>query len=142
MSELYKYILQIIKEYISTLAVNMSLNPESQITATQANIDNSNQTASLAGAVNMLSSEFTKILGWASEWMNKTVGPVQINTDFVSASLSPQMLKELVASYQQGAISYETMWQQLQQGEIADPHKTAEEEQGDIEENIPAGMTE
>lgn len=129
-----------IKETISALAVNMILDTEGDTTATQANIDSSNQTASLAGIVNNISQDLTQLLEWACEWMSKECGQVQINTDFVSKKMSPEMIRELRASWFEGAISKATMWANFQQGEIGDPHKTLEEEQSDIDDNMPAGM--
>jgi len=129
------------EEQMSVLAVNMVIEDIGGKTATQVSTDSGNQTASLAGTVKMLSVEFTKILGWACDWLGKPVGAVvELNTDFISKQMAPEMIREIRQSWFDGAISYETMWLNLQQGEIANPHKSAEEEQADIETSTPPGM--
>jgi hypothetical protein len=135
--------LKVFEETISSLAVNMILNSDqTERTATQSNIDSSSQTASLAGTVNLLSSEFTTLLGWAAEWMSKEAGAVKINTDFVSSKMSPQELDALFKAYIGGGISYQTFWMNLQQGEVASESKDFEKELSDIEENLPPGLVE
>jgi hypothetical protein len=129
-----------IKETISALAVNLVLNGTGEQTATQANIDSSNQTAALAGIVNQISEDITRLLDWACEWMDKECGAVKINTDFISKQMTPEMIREVRQSWLDGAISYETMWANLQQGEIADQNKKAGDEQTLIESDMPAGM--
>ena len=133
--------LKVYEDQISSLAINMVMNNELAVkTATQTSVDSSSQTASLSGTVTMLSAEFTKLLTIAADWMGKTVGPVTINQDFISSKMSPDMINAVRQSWLDGAISYESMWLQLQQGEIAPEAKTAEEEQGDIDIAEPAGM--
>ena len=58
---------------------------------------------------------------------------INLNKDLVSASMEPTMLTALTASLLQGAISYETYYYNLQQGEIARPLIPVEEEQTLIE---------
>ena len=78
---------------------------------------------------------------WACEWMNKTCGKTQINTDFISKTMPPEMIRELRQTWLDGGISYETLWTNLQQGEVADQHKTFDQEQSDIESSEPPGMS-
>ena len=54
---------------------------------------------------------------------------VQLNRDLISASMDPQMLTALTAALQVNAISAETYYYNLQQGEIARPLIPFEEEQ-------------
>ena len=52
-----------------------------------------------------------------------------LNTDYDPSGMNPQLLTALFNAYQSGGISFETFYQNLQKGEIADPNVTAEEEQ-------------
>ena len=133
--------MRVIEETISVMAINMIMNDNAK-TATQANIDSSSTTASLAGVINKLSDEFTIVLTTVSDWMGKTVGNVSINTDFVSAKLDANNFNALVNAYIKGTISYSTFWKNLQHGEIASNNKTADEEQSEIETTDPIGMVE
>jgi Domain of unknown function (DUF4055) len=54
---------------------------------------------------------------------------LSLNKDLISASMEPTMLTALTAALLQGTISYETFYYNLQQGEIARPLSTVEEEQ-------------
>ena len=54
---------------------------------------------------------------------------ISINTDFLPAELKGSDLTALVSSWQSGAISKETMFYNLQQGEIIPENTTFEEEE-------------
>lgn len=64
---------------------------------------------------------------------------VTADTSFVDNSLSPADAKNLVSMWQGGAISYETLYWNLQKGEIATAERTAQEEQDLIEAETPDG---
>lgn len=51
------------------------------------------------------------------------------NLDFVDSKLTPAEAKALVDVWMTGAISYETLYENLQKGEVASQERTAEEEQ-------------
>ncbi len=53
---------------------------------------------------------------------------IDLNTDLVDAKLSPEELRELVSGWQAGAYSYDTLYYNLQRGELARPQISAEEE--------------
>jgi hypothetical protein len=69
---------------------------------------------------------------------------VELNTDYLPAGMTAQEMTELVKAWQSGAISYATMYDNLQRGEIARHGVTAEEEKALIEAEGPAlgGMTD
>ena len=58
---------------------------------------------------------------------------VSLNKDLVAAGMEPQMLTALTQALLQNTISYETYFHQLQQGEIARPLTTVEDEKELIE---------
>ncbi|WP_188855413.1 DUF4055 domain-containing protein [Aureimonas glaciei] len=53
---------------------------------------------------------------------------VKPNLDFLDATMTPQDAAALVTAWQNNAISYETLYENLQRGEIASSERTAEEE--------------
>lgn len=61
-----------------------------------------------------------------------------LNTDFDVAKLSAQELQGLMAAWQGGAISSETLFWNLQQGELIPDDRTFEDEQALIEQQAPA----
>jgi hypothetical protein len=94
--------------------------------------------ASILGSLaTSLSSSLTDVMRWVYWW--HTVIPnasdvdegtvcVKLNTDFETAHLTGQDLAALVAAWQAGAISQDTMLYQFRQGEILPPGRTSEEE--------------
>jgi hypothetical protein len=60
-----------------------------------------------------------------------------LNTDFFATAMTSQDLTALVASWQQGAISYDTLYYNLQKGEIARPGVDVETERDLIEAQRP-----
>jgi hypothetical protein len=62
---------------------------------------------------------------------------VKPNLKFVDSILTPQDALALVNSWQQGAFSYETLYDNLQRGEIASAERTADEERVLIENELP-----
>lgn len=59
---------------------------------------------------------------------------VKTNTDFVETKLDPAALTALVAAWQDKVVSYETLHRNLQEGEVADPLQTAQDELDKIAE--------
>lgn len=62
----------------------------------------------------------------------------QLNLDFADAQMTFAELSELVKSWQSGAISYQTMYNLMEKGEIARPGISAKKEQAEIEIERPA----
>ena len=66
----------------------------------------------------------------------------ELNRDFFPTAMTPLELTALVASWQNGAISYNTLFANLQRGEIMDVDRTIEQELSKMKEHqsiIPAG---
>ena len=59
------------------------------------------------------------------------------NTDFASAMLTPAEIHALVAAWQSGAISRDTLLHNLRTGEILPPSRTSEQELELIREEGP-----
>lgn len=78
----------------------------------------------------------TEALQFAAEWSafpTPEKYSVEINRDFFSNRLSPSEIKELVASWQSGAISREVLFHVFQDGEIIPAAMTLEEMVAQIE---------
>lgn len=80
-----------------------------------------------------ISEGLNKCLEIAGEWMNVTPATIELNRDFLPTPMTPQMLTALVASWQQGAISSQTLFENLKQGEVIANEKEFEEEQDEID---------
>lgn len=91
--------------------------------------------AQLSGNVSkVLSRACSFMLGWAG------YGPVNIllNTKYLPAKMTPQELQALVGAWQSGAISSQTFFYNLQQGELIAEDIDFETEQEYIKEDGPA----
>jgi Domain of unknown function (DUF4055) len=90
-----------------------------------------------------LSQGITAAVQWWWWWMDKSVKEpsdypedklnIQINYDFVSSRLPAQELTALVQAFVAGAISHETLYAQLEAGELTIEGRTFEEEQEAIQ---------
>jgi hypothetical protein len=93
---------------------------------------------------NLASEGLTKILRWHHWWNGDTESlederfNFTLNTDFSTTRLDPQELQALMQLWQGGAISKQTLYFNLQQGEIIPPERIFEEEESMIETQEPA----
>lgn len=73
----------------------------------------------LAGIANMVSAQLSKMLTFMAEWQGiNQECLIQLNTDFMPVTMNAQELTALVAAWQGGGISRETLFHNLQQGEV------------------------
>lgn len=79
-------------------------------------------------------------LDWLAFWSGNSPDTTEftLNRDFFSQRLSPQELAELVKSWHAGAISQETLYENLLAGEIVSDGKTFEQYVEEIERDKPA----
>lgn len=107
-------------------------------TATTTAITRSGEYSTLASMANAISLAFTKALRVFAQWAGAS-GDVryEMNRDFMPVVMDNNTLTGLVAAWQSGAISYETLFGMLQRGDIVDPQKTAEEERAAIDASPP-----
>jgi len=101
-------------------------------------IKRAGETSVLASHANAVSATMTKALAVLAQWMGVS-GEIsyRLNTDFLPLRLSAQELTAMVGAWQSGAVSKQTFFYNLQQGELVAPGKTFEEEQADIETSAP-----
>jgi hypothetical protein len=93
----------------------------------------------LGGMAQVLSMTMTKALTVFAEWAGSP-GEVnfEINRDYIPAGMTPEELTALVSSWQAGAISDETLFDNLQRGEVIGAETTFEEEQARTQSRTPA----
>jgi len=92
----------------------------------------------LAGMAMLISDGITQMLQFIAEWAG-IGGEVrfELNTDYVPEGITAQELSELVKSWQSGAISWETLFENLQRGEIIDEKILPDEERERIDSEPP-----
>jgi hypothetical protein len=72
-----------------------------------------------------------QVSGWWAGFTENVDDPhitVQLNKDLVSARMEPQMVLALVSAWQSGGMSHQTLYYNFQQGEIARPLVSFEDE--------------
>jgi hypothetical protein len=93
------------------------------------------QTSSLKMISASSAAGLEQTLKFTAIWAGANPDEVSVtpNMEFIEHELSPQEITALVASWQAGAYSKATLFDNLQRGNIIDPEKTFEEEQDLIE---------
>ncbi len=90
----------------------------------------------LATLSTTLSEGFSKAMSIKSTWENGPAVTIKFNNDFNSFRLPPQDLQQLLATYQAGAISLDTLLYNLQKGEILPPNTSIDDEKINIENEV------
>lgn len=90
----------------------------------------------LTNVVNMAEAGIYRALRIAAEWVTGRPDDVEVklNRDWVETKMDPQTLNALVKSWQSGAMSHQTLYENLQSGEIAPVDRSFEDEKDLIEE--------
>lgn len=101
----------------------------------------------LRSVANSVSTGLSKLLGWAALWSG--VNPetakkatAKLNTDFMDAKMTFAELEALVRTWQSGAISYETMYYNMERGEVTRPGVDWKKEKAQIEMEAPSTLPE
>jgi hypothetical protein len=107
-------------------------------TATTAAIHHSGETAVLAAVAQVESLGMTRALNIFSKWagFDEEV-KFELSRDFFPMAMDAGTLAALVAAWQAGAISAETLFENLQAGEIIDEERSFEDEQAKIANAAP-----
>lgn len=105
--------------------------------------------AVLISLANTCSRGLEKALTIMSDWMGIHTGrsvqgwysapdiQYQLNTDYLLHTIEPQMITQLIAGWQAGALSKQELFKALQKGEIIEAEKTFEEHETEIEIEAP-----
>jgi hypothetical protein len=119
-------------------------------TATAIILRQAGENSVLANIATSVSESLTQVLRWAYWWNSTEVLPecvtdehvlVELNTDFSMKGMTSQDLQAVVAAWQAGAISQDTMLQLFRKGEILPDGRTNREEEALIRmQNVEGRM--
>jgi len=118
--------------------------PSTQETATAFQGRTASEHSKLELWVKSWSMGMSKALQMVAWWANATEEVrdpniyIEMNSDFISRKLGPQELTALVAAWQSSAISHDTLYYNLEQGEVAVPGIAAEVERERIQMQAPS----
>lgn len=126
------------EQHMAVLGARM-LEPQkkAQESPDSASIRRKGEEAMLSSVAQAISLGLTQCLKWFCMFAGTPeVASVkyELNRDFYPMKMDSVTLTALVGAWQQGAISYDTLFKNLQQGEIIDQETTAEEEQSAVEQ--------
>lgn len=104
----------------------------------EAQIKRTGENSILATIAQTISIGLTEVLKWFCEWGN-FAGDVncELNRDFLPVPMDAPTLTALMAAWQGGAISYNTLFDLLQRADVIDAEVTQEDEEGRISETPP-----
>jgi hypothetical protein len=110
-------------------------------TAEVSRVHRMGDVATLASIAQAISIGVEAALQTFSDWAGAS-GDVEfsLNRDFFPMPLDPQALAALVQAWQSGAISHETLFNNLKAGEIVDEDTTFEDEQAKITNDVGTGL--
>jgi hypothetical protein len=106
-------------------------------TAQAIELRQSGETSVLANIANSVSASLTQVLRWAYWWNSTEDTPdnvtteqvlLELNTDFSTKGLSAPEIQSIVAAWQAGAISRDTMTDLFRRGEVLPEGRSIEEE--------------
>lgn len=125
---------------MAALGARMLANDKRQVEAAEtAAIHRSGESSVLASIANAVSELLTKALRACALFAgsNEDIS-IRLNTDYLPTGMTAQELTALVSSWQSGAISHETLYDNMQRGEIAQSDVSFEDEQERIQSQGPA----
>lgn len=112
-------------------------------TAEAMTIRNAGENSIMSRIAQHGSEMMTKALMLMAQWLRVSGDiMVQINTDVNPTGITPQMLQQLTASYLSGAISYETYFANLQDGEVIANDRSIDDERLAIQDGGMAGVAQ
>ncbi len=106
-------------------------------TAQAIELRQSGENSVLANVATSLSESLTQVLRWVYWWNSTEETPealtdnvvvMSLNTDFTTAGMDSNELREIVAAWQSGAISQDTMLELFRRGEILPDGRSNEDE--------------
>ena len=93
-------------------------------------LDKVAQNSTTANVAITVSGAVTQAINFASRWMGGTEDTeYMLNTDYNPTGMDANMLNALWATTLAGGMSYQTFYENIQRGEIANTERTADEEQ-------------
>jgi len=128
------------QEQMATMGARMLRPPRAGVEAAEtARIYQSAETGALANLATAAAESFTALLRTWLRWQgDEEPAAVSLNTDYVDSRLSGQDLTALLSAWQTGAISYDTLFYNMKQGEIVPDAVTVEDERDRIAQDGPS----
>jgi hypothetical protein len=108
--------------------------------AETARIHRMGEISILARLSNVISNNLTSAVRVMIAWAgipSTDEHQVRLNDDFLPTQAPAQLLAEMVKSWQAGAISHDSLWRFMQEGELVDPRRSVEEELAIVEQETP-----
>jgi hypothetical protein len=129
--------------YMASLGAEM-LNPAKMVaeTAESKRLDQQAQSSVLSSIAQAVSASIQRALKIAAQWQgaNPEDVSIELNRDYYPSTMNAQMLTALLNAFQSGAISYDTFWKNLQEGELAPTTRDAQDELDMIEASSGSGL--
>jgi hypothetical protein len=112
-------------------------------TAESETIHRKGEESMLSAASQAISLGIERALGWFTEWAGHPTEELtfELNRDFYPVPMDPAQLSALISAWQMGAISDQTLFDNLQQGEVIAQGKTLEDEQEEIRNSVMTAPT-
>lgn len=128
------------EEYMAVLGARILAQEKRMVEAAEtAQIHRSGENSVLASVANAVSKVLTRALETLVEWSGATAEvTLELNTDFSPTEMSPQMLQAILGAWQQGAMAFEDLVEQLKKGELIRSERTAEDIRQDHTDEAPA----
>ena len=128
------------KQEMATLGARLLAEESKGVEAAEtARIHRSGESGILSRLGNAAGKGLLKALRMAAEWVNANpeAATFTYNQDFLPTSMDAGLLRELMASWQSGAISHAVLFDNLKRGEIVRGETTLEEMKEDIDSDLP-----
>lgn len=90
----------------------------------------------LAALAIRVSDQIERQVNFALDWVGLPAISFTLNTDFLPATMDPQMIAQLLAAVQAGRISPQSFHAALQEGEVIDPKRSYEDERDLIAQDV------
>ena len=127
------------EQQMSKLGARLLAGEKKAVEAAQtAEINRSGESATLADKANLISVVLTRAIETAMEWQGvKGVISYLLNTDFMPLTVPPETLNAWMQSWQSGGMSFDTLYYNMQRGELTRPGVSAEDEKEIIDAEMP-----
>ena len=115
----------------------------SNITAETTRLNSRSDTSVLLDTTDWVEKRLRDVLNMIAEWVGvATEVEFALNRDHVETRMDPASIGQMVAGWQAQAYSYDTLFENLQRGEIIPPERTMEEELRLIAKLVPPMMVD
>lgn len=96
------------------------------------------ENSTLASIAKLIADQLSNMLMFMAEWAGvATDVTVELNTDYMPVGMTAEQLNALVATWQAGGISKQTLFKNLQRGEVISEGVTFEDEEEEIAASVP-----